>query len=207
MRFGLIAFLLTLVGCTESAEEAAGRLQYACPGQMFSVQPVASDRVVLERDRTRWSLPAVRSASGARYAADEVEFWDKGRIEAMITVDGTTHAPCILTSPLPDAGNHWRLQGNEPAWMVRLRDGQGAQRLQFVFGIGEPTVVQTDSIEHRRTTDGTRIYVAPSADLEIRLRADTCRDSMSGERHAWMAEVIWQDQTLRGCGDRQEGDS
>jgi putative lipoprotein len=73
-------------------------LAYACDGFAFRVE-VAADGVRLSLPEGRsLDLPAVRSASGARYSNGRDTFWSKGD-EALLTLDGVEHPGCRVTKP------------------------------------------------------------------------------------------------------------
>jgi putative lipoprotein len=70
-------------------------LSYACDAFAFRVE-VAADGVRLSLpDGRSLDLPAVPSASGARYSDGRSTFWSKGD-EALLTLDGVEHAGCRL---------------------------------------------------------------------------------------------------------------
>ncbi len=70
-------------------------LAYACDAFAFRVE-VAADGVRLSLPAGRsLDLPAVPSASGARYSDGRSTFWSKGD-EALLTLDGVEHAGCRL---------------------------------------------------------------------------------------------------------------
>jgi heat shock protein HslJ/membrane-bound inhibitor of C-type lysozyme len=70
---------------------------FACDDtRMASVRFLGSETVELTFGSNVYQLPRVRAASGARYAAENVSFWNHGD-EAMIEVWGTRNT-CIRTS-------------------------------------------------------------------------------------------------------------
>jgi putative lipoprotein len=76
-------------------------LAYACAAFAFRVE-VAADGVRLALPEGRsLDLPAVPSASGAKYSDGRDTFWSKGD-EATLTLDGVEHAGCRLArKPAP----------------------------------------------------------------------------------------------------------
>ena len=76
-------------------QRARAVLDYACADLAFRVE-VAPDGVRLRLPEGRSvDLPAVPSASGARYSDGRDTFWSKGD-DALLTLDGIEHAGCRL---------------------------------------------------------------------------------------------------------------
>jgi putative lipoprotein len=75
-------------------------LAYTCDALAFRVE-VAADGVRLSLPGGRsLDLPAVPSASGARYSDGRDAFWSKGD-SALLTLDGVEHAGCRLAKTAP----------------------------------------------------------------------------------------------------------
>ena len=85
----------------EAAPVGPRVLAYACEGFAFRVEVTRERALLFAPGRTNLTLPAVPTASGAKYADGNATFWSKGA-EALLTLDGVEHRGCKLqTRPLP----------------------------------------------------------------------------------------------------------
>ena len=74
---------------------SANRIVFECTdgGPTISMRFEGPETVVIDDGSSEWLLQRERSASGARYMADDVEFWNQGD-EATFT-NGTTRYTCL----------------------------------------------------------------------------------------------------------------
>ena len=96
-------------------------------------------------------------------------------------------------------GADFRALGNEPGWNLEIRNqskivfvnNYDSERYEFDL----PTPV-TD------TTARSTQYIIDQAgqELSLTILGETCSDSMSGERFESKVEVVFNGQTLHGCG-------
>jgi putative lipoprotein len=70
--------------------------KFLCADNSFSVQ-FSQEYLVLREGQygAAHILRRMKSASGAHYSSNEVDFWDKGG-QAVITLQGKTFRPCVL---------------------------------------------------------------------------------------------------------------
>ena len=99
MRVNVIALLAAtaaLAGCaTEDAGGPGASTYYACDGDTrLKVDFVGTDSVKVQmNDDEPVTIPADRSASGAKYMSPTHQFWDKGE-EAMWTIGRRAPMTC-----------------------------------------------------------------------------------------------------------------
>lgn len=179
---------------------ATATVRYRCGDRIVDAE-FADDRVILRYDGEERVLPIARSGSGARYAQDGIEFWNKDN-EATLRV-GEERSDCVPsdeTTPWEDAqarGVRFRAVGSEPGWLVELGAGEspgmaltldnGERELAF-----ETTTPIKDANGYRGEHDGTS--------AELRLTETDCEDPMSGERFPVRAELRVGDREYTGCG-------
>lgn len=84
---------LTIVMQQASSGSQEQTLSYNCDGKTFSVT-VTPDTATLQSSNHIVELPAVRSASGAKYSDGDNVFWSKGQEQALVIIDGTTYKNC-----------------------------------------------------------------------------------------------------------------
>jgi uncharacterized membrane protein len=150
-------------------------------------------------------LPHVRSASGARYAADDgTEFWNKGD-EAMVIVDGVERRGC-RSDPMAAVwesarvrGVDYRAVGNEPGWHLEVVDGG---RTRFVGDYGELVVEFDTPPPADGGAAGAIDYVWREGDrqMTIRLRREPCSDTMVDVDYPLRARVEFDGRVFEGCG-------
>ena len=90
---------------------------------------------------------------------------------------------------------HYRLSGNEPFWTLSIADATGE-----LSRMDAPGQIWSDL---RPDTTGAAItYMSDGSDsdsLEISIREEPCRDSMSGAYHGYRASVVVAGEELIGC--------
>lgn len=96
-------------------------------------------------------------------------------------------------------GADFRAVGNEPGWSLEIRDqtklflvtNYGSERREF--DLPEPAVnIVSRTTRYDVVQDGEKAALIISG--------DSCRDSMSGETFESTVEVVFNGETLRGCG-------
>jgi heat shock protein HslJ len=96
-------------------------------------------------------------------------------------------------------GIDFRAVGQEPAWVVELKDGE---KITAVLDYGATTLeLPTPSAES--AADGTVTYDASTDTdhLVLGIKRKTCVDAMSGESHASTVDLMVNDKPYHGCGD------
>ena len=148
-------------------------------------------------------LERVRTASGAKYEAEGLSFWNKGG-EAVLD-RGSVATDCKVNrqaSMWEDAklrGADFRGLGNEPGWHVELFSGQPSLLVtdygqsRFYFEASDPQPLEN--------TEGS-VFTGVSQGTEIRvtLTPGPCQDSMADLEYETRVEVEVGGQALQGCG-------
>jgi uncharacterized membrane protein len=96
-------------------------------------------------------------------------------------------------------GVDYRAIGQEPAWQLEISAeygfllilGYAADKLRFPYA--EPLVDQAQKI----TRYTSSLQGKP---IDITIKGQQCRDTMSGEAFSSRVEVTWQNKSLVGCG-------
>lgn len=149
-------------------------------------------------------LEAQRSASGARYGADDVVFWSKGG-DATLEIGGKREdcSENRRRSIVEDAklrGVSFWATGSEPGWTLEI----GPDNVRFITNYGADTLLfptleyQTDA--EQRTS--TMVTTTTGHQLTIRLSGHEggCSDNMSGEQFETTVELSLDGTEYRGCG-------
>lgn len=164
------------------------------PGEATLFSPQALGAEVIR-------LPQVAAASGARYAASGVSYWNKGglatfEIRERTFADCTSNPGAAQTAEARRRGATFRAHGNAPGWLLEITsDGielameRDTRRLQFPYRA--PAVAGT------RTT--YRSFVG-TQELVVAIDALPCNDTLSGEQFESTATVTFEGTTLYGCG-------
>lgn len=189
----------------EDLPRSQARLTYVydCGEDVRFVTRFAGDSVHLERDLYRVVLPLAISASGARYARDGVEFWDKGGVARLETPAGEyvgcqgqpAETPWEVAALL---GYDFRAVGQEPGWLAEIEEGRRIHVLadygEVEFFTGEPTA--------GGDAGGTIVYRAGSerGEVVVTVREEACADVMSGERFPRAVSLTFGERALQGCG-------
>lgn len=134
-------------------------------------------------------LPQVRSASGARFAAGGLAFWDRGA-KALLIRDGVTTDCTRLDTP------EWQARGQEPGWRVMLEES----RLVLDLDNGATRIVTPRPARQER--DGVAYLAVRTQDHDIGVEIVTgiCRDTMSGVPHPERVTLRVDGRVLQGCG-------
>ncbi|KAA9131392.1 DUF885 family protein [Marinihelvus fidelis] len=149
-----------------------------------------------------YELERARSASGARYEAEGVEFWNKGR-EATLTMRGVS-TRCVVDPQATlweDArlrGVTMRAQGNEPPWTLELFEDRpavlttGYESTEHRFNASSPEDVGGFE-RYRGEVDGQPV--------EVRVGDGPCADTMADIEYQLRVEVELGNALLKGCGN------
>ena len=166
------------------------------------------DRMEFYTPDTSYALRRAVSASGARYVneAEQIEFWNKGD-KAMISIKArkftncTTDAREISWFRARLQGVDFRAVGQEPGWMVEIREQQHTGELLLDYGTRQLQLRNVERVEKGRPPD-TVLFKAhtDSARVSIRAVREECRDPMNGNRSSYTATVTIQGKAYRGCG-------
>jgi putative lipoprotein len=176
---------------------------FACPdGPAFSVR-FSADSVTVDLGVREARLPRVISASGVRFAGDDLVVWTKGS-EALLEVGGLRYEACPgqLAEGRDDEarlrGVDFLGLGQEPGWRLDL-DREGWIRV--ILDYGESRLL-TPVPEPARTTDGTLRYEATTEahELTVEIREQSCQDVMSGEAFTHTVSVEVDGRIMTGCG-------
>ncbi|WP_148252730.1 MliC family protein [Aidingimonas lacisalsi] len=147
--------------------------------------------------------PAV-VASGARYAKEDLSFWNKGE-EAIVESDNgrldceTSMSRDVLTrEDRPGVMFHGR--GNEPGWTVRL--AHDVPEVSMVLDYGERELTLPYRIESLDNEEG-HVHLSSGVKdqpFDLSLQARACFDDMSGQPFPVRVILKIDDRTYRGCG-------
>ena len=96
-------------------------------------------------------------------------------------------------------GVDFRGVGQEPAWVVELKEGD---HITAVLDYGG-TTLELPTPSGKTAADGTLTYDASTDTdhLVLNIKGKTCVDSMSGESHPSTVELVVNDKPYHGCGD------
>jgi len=144
------------------------------------------------------TLPQVTAASGARYEAEQVLFWQKGP-EALLEIDGDSFS-CMVEEENGEAERtlDFRAIGQEPGWLVELVHGAP---IRFAYNYAQDEAV-VPYVEATTDADGHTVYhsTTPAHDLRLTIADEPCQDIMSGEDFPATVTVVHNGETYRGCG-------
>lgn len=177
---------------------------WACTDRRTVVTyPQADGLRVMDRGCQR-VLPAVRSASGARYEDDEMLFWARGADAQLRRKPGPAIAcrEFRQASVLEDArvrGITFRGQGNEPGWLIEVGPGN---RVALLQGIPARRLVFPRLASISDEPSATTVYTGRAGDnsISVKLTEQPCVDSMSGARFPGTVELQIDGVLRKGCG-------
>lgn len=164
------------------------------PGEATLFSPQALGAEVIR-------LPQAAAASGARYAANGVSYWNKGglatfEIRERTFADCTSNPGAAQTAEARRRGATFRAHGNNPAWLLEITSDnielaleRDTRRLEFPY--------RAPAVAGRRTT--YRSFVGTEA-LVVVIDALRCNDTLSGEQFESTVTVMFEGATLYGCG-------
>ena len=164
------------------------------PGEATLFSPQALGAEVIR-------LPQAAAASGARYAANGVSYWNKGglatfEIRERTFADCTSNPGAAQTAEARRRGATFRAHGNNPAWLLEITSDnielaveRDTRRLEFPYRA--PAVAGT------RTT--YRSFVG-TQELVVVIDALRCNDTTTGEQFESAVTVTFEGAALYGCG-------
>ena len=179
-------------------------LVYVCSdGARYSVAIGEEAALLLLPDSAR-RLPRVPAASGARYAAANDEFWNKGE-EAALTIDGVARGGCVsdrmaaIWESARMRGVDYRAVGNEPGWLLEIIE-DGSTRFEADYG--ELTLEFATPAPRRDPATGDRVYLWSEGGrtVELRLRDASCQDTMASLSFPLTVSVELDGRRFEGCG-------
>jgi len=185
-------------------ETKAQTFVYECPDDFSFVARIETNRAWLFLPGNTIDLPQVQSASGTKYSNGSDIFWSKGD-EALIETGNDKHASCInnraraIWEHAKLNGVDFRALGNEPGWYMEISNRQD---ILLVTDYGQRTYHFPFSNIKQEPDKRTTLYSASSNDdrIEVVVRGDSCRDSMSGESFSATVTVVVNNQRYTGCG-------
>ncbi len=204
MRFLLL--LLTVLPLLYGEAAAPRTYAYECNNGTRFTARFDADGVRLFLPGTTVNLPHVPTASGAKYADENITFWTRAD-EAMLLRRGRQNTSCSvdMKASVWEAakldGFDFRAVGNEPGWTLLIAGG--GEGLILTTNDGSKSYIFKNGITYedkrkRRTLiqASTRTHT-----LNVTLRAQPCSDTMSGETFETAVTVTLDGKrTLRGCG-------
>lgn len=212
----IILFNIALFGCAHTnpdhtvqteipaAEKKARTFVYECPDDFSFVARTEAGKVWLFLPGKTIDLPQVPSASGARYSNGSDTFWSRAD-EALIETGNDRHAGCrnnrarAIWENAKLNGVDFRALGNEPGWYMEISNKHD---ILLVTDYGQRKNRFPSSIIKSEPDNKTTIYNASSKDdiIEVVIKGDPCRDSMSGEVFSATVSVVVNDKRYTGCG-------
>ena len=174
------------------------------PANQHLVTAVDDETLRLWSMHGAWQLPQAIVASGARYQAGDISFWNRGDKAQVETPRGQLQ--CQLAKQR-DAftrddypGVMFLGRGNEPGWMVKLSNETPEMTLVSNYGRETRTLPYMVSV---MDNDAGRVVIE-NADAEtffrVRIEASACFDDMSGEPFPARVTLSIDGQQYKGCG-------
>ena len=187
-----------------TTETNAQTFVYECPDGYSFVARTEAGKAWLFLPRRTIDLPHVPSASGAKYSNGSDTFWSKAN-EALIETGDGKHDGCrnnrarAIWEHAKLNGVDFRALGNEPGWYMEISNKQD---ILLVTDYGQRTYRFPSSTIKSDPNDRTSIYSASSngSVIEVVIKGDPCRDSMSGEAFSATVSVVVNDRRYTGCG-------
>ncbi len=221
-RRAAVSALLVLAGCASGSGgggefigveavpfEVNNTFVYRCSNDFrFSVR-VRPDTVDVRYGTETATLPLVTSASGERYSADGVTFWNRGD-EGLLETSRISYAECE-SRHAPDPwvesgllGYDFRAIGQEPGWLLEI-DNEKGMRVLTDYGETEIHIGETpDRIAESSTSWSYTVRGGP-AELRVVIADTTCQDLMSGEEFPSSVTLTVDGRDLAGCGQSLAG--
>jgi uncharacterized membrane protein/membrane-bound inhibitor of C-type lysozyme len=207
---------LALYGCTYSypdneaqtdisaTETEARTFVYECPDDYSFVARTETGKVWLFLPGKTIDLPRVPSASGTKYSSGSNIFWSRAG-EALIETGDEKHAGCrnnlarAIWEHAKLNGVDFRALGNEPGWYMEISNKRD---ILLVTDYGQRTYRFPSSTIKSEPHSRMAIYSGSSDDslIEVIIKGDPCRDSMSGEEFSATVSVVVDNRRYTGCG-------
>jgi putative lipoprotein len=188
-----------------SATDSAIRtFVYECRDDYSFVARMQNSKVWLFLPGKTIALSQVPSASGAKYAGDNVIFWSKGN-EAMLETGASKHTGC-QNNPAKAIWEHaklngvdFRATGNEPGWYLEISNQRD---ILLVTDYGQTSFsFRSATLKSEPHAESATYHARNNGDsVEIVIIARPCRDTMSGEAFSSTVSVTVNDKRLAGCG-------
>lgn len=199
-------FLVPFVGSVATA--AANSATFAAEGMRLTAHFAHEAVTIVISDGREFVLPQVLAASGAKYAAGDIVFWNKGD-EAHFELDGRVYGLRVV-DPSSDpwerarqAGAVFRAIGQEPGWLLEIKDNG---RLHLLLDYGETEITTPIGSLTIDYVQRTRTYrtLSPTSPFQLMviIREQVCHDAMSGEGFSMAVAINVGDhgRTYAGCG-------
>ena len=215
-RLAALAGLLCLAACTAPPHAPAPPAVSTPPFAVAQAQVyrcgAARITVALDAEARRaWValpdtavvLPAVVSASGARYGDGAYTYWVKGT-EARIETPTATYPACPVL-PYESVwegarlrGVDFRATGNEPGWLLEIHDGDS---LVFAMDYGARRIA-TPAPPPEQPRPGTQVYriTTEAHTATVTLEDRACADTMADETFPATVTLVLDGATYHGCG-------
>ncbi|MGC2049447.1 MAG: hypothetical protein WA635_12660 [Gallionella sp.] len=193
-------FALLGVAGNACAKEASATYVFVCPDKTEYVVRAYATKAWVFRPNGLLQLPAISATEPGKYsdgnfdlriAGEQAQFGETG---GHLQVCHNDRRRAIWEKAKLD-GTDFRAIGNEPPWVLEIRE-QSRVVLVTDYGAKRVEMPLPSPIEDRSAL--TTRWIAEEYQLEIIGRR--CNDSMSGETFESTVILIWQGQTLRGCG-------
>jgi membrane-bound inhibitor of C-type lysozyme/uncharacterized membrane protein len=189
---------------TPPTETQARTFVYECPDDFSFVARTETGKIWLFLPGNTIDLPQVPSASGTKYSNGSDTFWSKAD-EALIETGDYRHAGCrnnharAIWEHAKLNGVDFRALGNEPGWHMEISNKRD---ILLVTDYGQRTYRFTSSSIKPEPANRATTYSASSNDdmIEVVIKGEPCRDSMSGEAFAATVSVVINDKHYSGCG-------
>ncbi len=184
-------------------EPMAGWHSFQCGEVALDVQFDGDESARLSLPWALLELELQPAASGARYAADEVEFWTRGQDQARLTLADGDAVDCVprdRVSPWTQAmmdGVDFRAVGNEPGWHLHARHEQADLELVLDYGVSE--LEFSGTLEILPDQAGYRAE-SPGNLAEVTLEQADCTDTMVGWTFPITVHLQINDRSLSACG-------
>ncbi|QIB50624.1 META domain-containing protein [Pseudomonas sp. OIL-1] len=176
--------------------EAAFSSILSCGQAQISVG-YEGDDLILEVADDEYILLPVETHAGARFEAEgdpATRFWSRGN-SALLTLQGKAYPECVPPGALPKP---FLASGNEPAWHVRLENGELTwQRPDQDQEFTAPYQIIDDNSEGVTIEAGQE-----GSDHGLRLTAhrSICYDSMTAMPYPREVSLTVDGEALQGCG-------
>lgn len=165
----------------------------------ISFEPVAATKMACAADVMRLEQSYLETLAGAT----RVEWRPNGKL--VLTSDQSAQIvfrrqESVVLQNARARGIDFRAAGQEPGWVVELREG-GQITANLDYGATTLTLPTPDA---ETANDGTVRYDASTDTdhLVLSLKRKICSDPMSGDTHAYAVQLMVNEKTYQGCGDR-----
>lgn len=177
---------------------------FECPDDFSFVARIETGKAWLFLPGNTIDLAQAQSASGTKYSNGSDTFWNRAG-EAIIETSEGKRTGCrnnrarAIWEHAKLNGVDFRALGNEPGWYMEISNKHD---ILLVTDYGQQTYRFTSSVIKSPPHSRTTIYNASSNDnmIEVVIKGDPCRDSMSGEAFPAAVSVLVNDRRYTGCG-------